>query len=300
MKPCLSNPRLAALPWAALVTSAALLATPVLAATPAPLPRGHVYFQAGFDGTNGLQGWNGAGRVEGGHPTGQALIVESESNRTSPTSLVSVVLPAEAMRGYLVRSSAMIQAEDVGPPPNSWNGIKCMLAIETPDRKLWPQAEVGTGTFDWRRVAFTVRVPTNATKAALVLGLEQVSGKVWFDDVNISVARPPVSREVAARSGSPFKGHALPRLRGAMVSPNIDPAGLRVLGGDWKAAARQTGMDTGFYATRRRGFDEVLPWDFIDIGVRKDYLKNEYHRALEERYTPPCKVGTCRTCGVCK
>jgi len=72
------------------------------------------------------------------------------------------------------------------------------------------------------------------------------------------------------------------------------------LGGDWKAAARQTGMDTGFYATRRRGFDEVLPWDFIDIGVRKDYLKNEYHRALEERYTPPCKVGTCRTCGVCK
>jgi radical SAM superfamily enzyme YgiQ (UPF0313 family) len=70
--------------------------------------------------------------------------------------------------------------------------------------------------------------------------------------------------------------------------------------GDWKAAERQTGMDTGFYVARRRGFDEVFPWDFIDIGVRKDYLKNEYRRALEERYTPPCKVGSCRTCGVCK
>ena len=169
MRSYLSNPRLAAaLPFAVLFTSAALLAAP------APLPRGHAYFQADFEGTNALQGWNGAARVEGGHPTGQALIVASESSRTPPTSLVSVVLPAEAMRGYLVRGSAMVRAEDVGSPPNSWNGIKCMLAIETPDRKLWPQAEVGTGTFNWRRVGFTVRVPTNATKATLVLGLVRI------------------------------------------------------------------------------------------------------------------------------
>jgi radical SAM superfamily enzyme YgiQ (UPF0313 family) len=69
--------------------------------------------------------------------------------------------------------------------------------------------------------------------------------------------------------------------------------------GDWKAAARETGMDMDFYVTRRRSFDEVLPWDFIDIGVRKDYLKNEQQRALEGRYTPPCSVGSCSTCGVC-
>jgi radical SAM family uncharacterized protein len=71
-------------------------------------------------------------------------------------------------------------------------------------------------------------------------------------------------------------------------------------GGDWKAAARELGMGTDFYVTRRRGFGEVLPWDFVDIGVRKDYLRNEYQRALEEKYTPPCKVGSCRTCGVCR
>ncbi len=70
-------------------------------------------------------------------------------------------------------------------------------------------------------------------------------------------------------------------------------------GGDWKNAARKLGMDAGFYVTRRRAFDEVLPWDFIDIGVRKEYLKNEHARALEGRFTPPCKVGTCKTCGVC-
>lgn len=69
--------------------------------------------------------------------------------------------------------------------------------------------------------------------------------------------------------------------------------------GDWRGAAKELGMDTDFFVTRRRGFDELLPWDFIDIGVRKDYLRNEYQRGLEEKFTPPCRVGTCRTCGVC-
>lgn len=71
------------------------------------------------------------------------------------------------------------------------------------------------------------------------------------------------------------------------------------MAGDWRAAAREVGMDTDFFVKRRRGVDEILPWDFIDIGVRKEYLMNEYHRALEGKYTPPCRVGVCRTCGVC-
>jgi radical SAM superfamily enzyme YgiQ (UPF0313 family) len=70
--------------------------------------------------------------------------------------------------------------------------------------------------------------------------------------------------------------------------------------GDWKRAAKEIGMDMDFYVYRRRAFEEVLPWDFIDIGVRKEYLKTEYERALEGKYTPPCKVGSCKTCGVCK
>ena len=70
-------------------------------------------------------------------------------------------------------------------------------------------------------------------------------------------------------------------------------------GGDWKAAARGLGADLERLASRRRGFDEVLPWDFIDIGVRKEYLRTEYDRSLQGRFTAPCKVGTCKTCGVC-
>ena len=70
--------------------------------------------------------------------------------------------------------------------------------------------------------------------------------------------------------------------------------------GDWRGAARALGMDTDFTVTRKRDLSEVLPWDFIDIGVRKDYLRNEYQRAREGKYTPPCKVGSCIACGVCE
>jgi radical SAM family uncharacterized protein len=70
-------------------------------------------------------------------------------------------------------------------------------------------------------------------------------------------------------------------------------------GEDWKKAAKATAIDMDYYARRRREFNEHLPWDFIDIGVRKEYLKNEYDRALQGTYTPPCKVGSCKTCGVC-
>ena len=69
--------------------------------------------------------------------------------------------------------------------------------------------------------------------------------------------------------------------------------------GDWKKAANAIGMDMDFYVYRRRTYEELLPWDFIDIGVRKEYLKDEYGRALQGDYTPPCNVGSCKICGVC-
>ncbi|MFA5073385.1 MAG: TIGR03960 family B12-binding radical SAM protein [Nitrospirota bacterium] len=71
-------------------------------------------------------------------------------------------------------------------------------------------------------------------------------------------------------------------------------------GGSWRKAARIAAVDIDFFAHRRRGFDEVLPWDFIDIGMRKEYLKNEYDRARNGIFTPPCSVGSCTACGVCE
>lgn len=50
---------------------------------------------------------------------------------------------------------------------------------------------------------------------------------------------------------------------------------------------------------RPRDKDEILPWDIIDHGIRKNYFWKEYRKGLEERLTPPCDVGNCYRCGVC-
>ena len=54
-----------------------------------------------------------------------------------------------------------------------------------------------------------------------------------------------------------------------------------------------------FYISRERDVDELLPWDFIDIGVTKAFLKNEWKRAKEETVTPNCRQ-QCSGCGAAR
>ncbi len=64
----------------------------------------------------------------------------------------------------------------------------------------------------------------------------------------------------------------------------------------WADAFAATGVDGDFYSLRKRDFDELLPWDFIDIGVTKAYLKSEAQKAYENKTTPNCQEG-CSGCG---
>ena len=52
--------------------------------------------------------------------------------------------------------------------------------------------------------------------------------------------------------------------------------------GDWTQVLRETSLNPDFYVYRRRGFDEVFPWDFIDHGITKERLKGEYLTAMKE------------------
>ena len=69
--------------------------------------------------------------------------------------------------------------------------------------------------------------------------------------------------------------------------------------GLWLQAFEQTDTDIDFYTTRERSFDEILPWDFIDIGVTKEYLLGEWKKAVEGEVTPNCREG-CAGCGANK
>ncbi len=198
------------------------------------LHAGDIVFETDFEGADALEGWSGGLALVPGFASANAI---ASANPPAPGTPLAAqyLLPAERLRGYLLNLSCMVKADDVSKKPNSWNGIKFMLPVEYDGKTMYPQAAIGVGTFDWQRVTFAVRVPDMATDINLHMGIEAVKGRAWFDDIRIVVRRLPFRPKPPVTTGEPFRGHDLPRLRGAMVSPRIDEDGLRLFGGDWNA-----------------------------------------------------------------
>ena len=67
----------------------------------------------------------------------------------------------------------------------------------------------------------------------------------------------------------------------------------------WMEVFRDCSLDPAFYANRRRSYEEVLPWDHLDYGVSKDFLKQESLRAGEGVVTPNCRQ-SCSGCGAAR
>ncbi len=64
----------------------------------------------------------------------------------------------------------------------------------------------------------------------------------------------------------------------------------------WLRAFEECGLSVDFYTIRERSLDELFPWDFIDCGVTKDFLKREWERAMKGIVTPNCRQ-QCSACG---
>jgi radical SAM family uncharacterized protein len=67
----------------------------------------------------------------------------------------------------------------------------------------------------------------------------------------------------------------------------------------WMETFEECGIDTSFYTTRERSLDEIFPWDFIDCGVSKEFLKREWQNAMNESVTPNCRQ-QCNACGAAR
>ncbi|NLG85390.1 MAG: TIGR03960 family B12-binding radical SAM protein [Firmicutes bacterium] len=67
----------------------------------------------------------------------------------------------------------------------------------------------------------------------------------------------------------------------------------------WQEAFAEAGLDPAFYLLRPRTYDEILPWDHLDVGVTKEFLVAEDRRAERGELTPDCRVAGCHGCGVC-
>ena len=67
----------------------------------------------------------------------------------------------------------------------------------------------------------------------------------------------------------------------------------------FKSEMKKAGLDMDNCNYRERKFEDYLPWSHLDMGLRNGYLEQEWQRAVDEAYTPPCMEG-CKRCGVCK
>ncbi|WP_286312089.1 TIGR03960 family B12-binding radical SAM protein, partial [Romboutsia ilealis] len=65
----------------------------------------------------------------------------------------------------------------------------------------------------------------------------------------------------------------------------------------WKEAMEKNNLSIDFYANRERSYDEVFPWDHIDVGVSKKFLVRENEKAKNDTVTPDCRH-KCNACGI--
>lgn len=68
---------------------------------------------------------------------------------------------------------------------------------------------------------------------------------------------------------------------------------------EWNQVLDDCGVDRTFYNYRERSEDEIFPWDFIDAGVSKSFLRREYEKSLRAETTPNCREA-CSGCGAAR
>ena len=69
--------------------------------------------------------------------------------------------------------------------------------------------------------------------------------------------------------------------------------------GNWPKTLKASAVNPDFYIYRERSTNERFPWEFIDNGIKRSFLRQEYESALQGKASPPCPMESCRICGAC-
>jgi hypothetical protein len=162
----------------------------------------------------------------------------SVSLASSGNHLVSIPLPLDRIRGLRLTFSGRVRAEEVGKPPKPWQGVKFMLHTQSPAGSEYQAVMDLYGGFAWKPLGLSVAIPPDVSEASIILGIEETSGRVWFDDIALTVSATPRKRpETRPALLAPEKldrRSDVARLRGVMYGPKGKAEDLRVLAA-WNA-----------------------------------------------------------------
>lgn len=67
----------------------------------------------------------------------------------------------------------------------------------------------------------------------------------------------------------------------------------------WYSIAKECGLSLGELSQKTYSTEDVLPWDFINVGIKKDWFINEYNKAMQSKSSVPCET-KCSNCGICQ
>ncbi|MDZ4200215.1 MAG: hypothetical protein U1E27_13135, partial [Kiritimatiellia bacterium] len=179
---------------------------------------------------------------------GRGTVLRVESAEIVPGEENMVRMPIDMSRyaGCRLFFRCKAKAEGVSQPKMSYLGVKYMFhAVSPATGPLWVNENNVYGTFDWKELSFMATVPSDVKGAFLMLGLQGCTGTVFFDDIEITVARRLPVRPAPDPNAPPaFRGHSLPRLRGCMSPHRFLDEDMRVLGRDWNANVIRWQMTT--------------------------------------------------------
>lgn len=150
----------------------------------APVPPAAALLAEDFaDAATVMKSWRGLGAADDG-----AWRISLDAPATAK---LWRPLVAGQLAGKRVKLSARLRSDGVSARPKAWNGIKVQLAtVDAEGAKWFPQAQTSDGSQGWTTVEKSFEVPANIVKADVMIGLENVSGTVWFDDVRVELAGP--------------------------------------------------------------------------------------------------------------
>lgn len=209
------------------------------------------------------------------------LSFETPPQAARKECLVRREIPIDALKGHTLYASARVRVRDVSAKPKPWNGVVFRAGLLGKNGEMnsggglanvedlsFPQANIASGSFDWKEVGFLFTVPRDTISATLTMGLEGVAGKATFRDIRVAVvkvAEPPPSPDTVTPRY--FKGHPLDRLRGVEVSCAVSEEDLRVLAEEWKANVIrwQLGESTFADGLETSHYDDVLRRELLQL-----------------------------------
>ncbi len=182
----------------------------------------------------------------------------------------------------------------IGLPTEKDEDIEELLALTGRIREIWLEEGKKLGRLGSITLSVNPFIPKPCTPLQWSPMDSEKSLEVKMRRIRSAVARMP-NTEVGFES-----------LRSAVLQAFLSRGDRRIAstlpllsaGRNLRAACREAGLDPAFYVTRERGEGEIFPWEVIDSGVSRDYLRREYRQGVAGRTTPRCSPG-CTRCGVC-